>query len=383
MCWPPACGCFLVFGLPSAQAGGPGIGVAIGGVGANIGAHAATGNVISAHVSAPAVSRGLSAGPRPGLISGTSPGRLISTGAQYAGPPHYLPGGFTPTIASTNPNINRTGRPLSAFTTPASSQGIINGVNSASATAATGARNAWTDPSSNNSAGRHHNDHFAGTVLYPDGYQSGPDSRNDVNDFYTGGGNYRLPRFPFRRRGYYDGYGGYYAPYAFYGDYSPYVYNDIAGVGTVANDETGTTANAAAGDSNSLSADAVNNLSRPYAAGSASVAPEPAGPEAENAAPPPVANSDLRSNVGPDSLVEAVQAELARRGYFGGKIDAIYNVTTHAALPAFPGGPSTFRHRTNQRGHVTRAPTGLRVPTTLNRVVFKPSFHLAKRRSSE
>ena len=40
---------------------------------------------------------------------------------------------------------------------------------------------------------------------------------------------------------------------------------------------------------------------------------------------------------GPDSLVEAVQEELARLGYFGGKVDAIYGEDTKKALSRFQG----------------------------------------------
>ena len=37
----------------------------------------------------------------------------------------------------------------------------------------------------------------------------------------------------------------------------------------------------------------------------------------------------------PDSLVEAVQQELIRRGYFGGKVDAMYGPDTRDALRKF------------------------------------------------
>ena len=40
-------------------------------------------------------------------------------------------------------------------------------------------------------------------------------------------------------------------------------------------------------------------------------------------------------NNGPDSLVEAVQQELIRRGYFGGKVDAMYGPDTKEALRKF------------------------------------------------
>jgi hypothetical protein len=52
----------------------------------------------------------------------------------------------------------------------------------------------------------------------------------------------------------------------------------------------------------------------------------------------PESDSKLTSGTagnGPDSLVEAVQAELARRGYFTGKVDAMYGPSTREALRRF------------------------------------------------
>lgn len=50
---------------------------------------------------------------------------------------------------------------------------------------------------------------------------------------------------------------------------------------------------------------------------------------------PAAAESRPAAETGPDSLVEAVQSELARRGYFGGKVDATYDEPTKAALRRF------------------------------------------------
>ncbi len=89
------------------------------------------------------------------------------------------------------------------------------------------------------------------------------------------------------------------------------------------------------GESNVPSPAAQNDLARPYPsaqmtlpAGDSTVYP----PDAAPAAP---ADQSVQPGNGPDSLVEAVQAELSRRGYFGGKIDAVYNPATHTAIQRF------------------------------------------------
>ncbi len=59
--------------------------------------------------------------------------------------------------------------------------------------------------------------------------------------------------------------------------------------------------------------------------------PSPAPPRQGQ---PDVNAGTIPSN-GPDSLVEAVQEELVRRGYYGGKVDAMYNADTKEALRKF------------------------------------------------
>jgi hypothetical protein len=61
-----------------------------------------------------------------------------------------------------------------------------------------------------------------------------------------------------------------------------------------------------------------------------------AQPDGSAANPAPDAAQDgshaPNPSIGPDSLVEAVQAELTRRGYYQGKVDAMFRADTEAAL---------------------------------------------------
>jgi hypothetical protein len=62
-------------------------------------------------------------------------------------------------------------------------------------------------------------------------------------------------------------------------------------------------------------------------------------PDANAANPAPNATPDGSQTpnpaIGPDSLVEAVQAELTRRGYYQGKVDAMFRPDTEAAVRHF------------------------------------------------
>ena len=78
----------------------------------------------------------------------------------------------------------------------------------------------------------------------------------------------------------------------------------------------------------------------------ANPAPQSTPPTDDNSLPPgqpssvgpqnPTPTEDRESNeTGPDTLVESVQNELAKRGYYGGKVDSMYNDDTRAALRRF------------------------------------------------
>ena len=318
-------GGFAFLGAGSVEAGPAAAGVVPGGGGAVVGAG-------GAHASAPAIVAGASMGAHVGTSSVGRPANLVSTGSSYVGgvAPHAASGGLTTSRAG-QPAIFPPTRP-GVSTTPVMP---LQGSNPAPVAVPGRPHNAWTDPATSGTSrtpgARHHDNHFSGTILYPDAYRDVTGNRFGLNNGYPDRRGGQFSRFRFHRRGYYDSY-GYYSPYGVYGGYTPYVYNDIAGVGTTANDYAGSV-----GDSNDLSTDAAGNLARPYPTESAVMLPRPSDATAapEPPAPQTNANPNLKSNAGPDSLVEAVQAELARRGYFGGKVDAVYNEATHAALQRF------------------------------------------------
>ncbi len=75
------------------------------------------------------------------------------------------------------------------------------------------------------------------------------------------------------------------------------------------------------------------NTDRPAAVPSQTLPDAPAvGPQNP---PTAAANSNGNAQQGPDSLVEAVQEELGKRGYFDGKPDAVYSAATKEAIRRF------------------------------------------------
>ena len=148
----------------------------------------------------------------------------------------------------------------------------------------------------------------AGQYLYPGAYGS----KAGVNNRYAHGGNSNN-RFRYPNRYSYNpyGYGPYYAPFiSYYGGYDgAYSY---------------------AGDGSVTDADVASNNP------AATVTPQYSdqGPQAGSIQPtPPPQNNNSAAqgtvpNNGPDSLVEAVQQELIRRGYFAGKVDAMFDPET-------------------------------------------------------
>ena len=165
------------------------------------------------------------------------------------------------------------------------------------------------------------NNRFAGRPNAAAGYNNGL-SGNRYNNNGHRNGRYG---YPYRYYGYPYAYGAYYAPYIGYsgGYYGAYPYygdgssSDIAG----GYDNGTATVTPQYGDQGQ---DAGNN-------GQPNPAPQTAAqnPNGNNAAQGTIPNN------GPDSLVEAVQQELIRRGYFGGKVDAMYGADTKEALRKF------------------------------------------------
>ncbi len=250
--------------------------------------------------------------------------------ANNLGAPRYLPGGFTPNVFPHSPMANA--RISRSTTGPAFAQ-TVNGPTRIAPTApAARAHNAWTDSTSTANSRNGNQDRSTGTTFYPNATH---DALGNPYPASRGGNGasrgYSYP-FRFRNRGYYNPF-FYGYPGVFIGGYSPYVYGDTAGIADTAGDY----AASSVGDSNVPSPEAQNELSRPYASAQATL---PAGDSTVNppeapAAPVAPADQSVQPGNGPDSLVEAVQAELSRRGYFGGKIDAVYNAATHTAIQRF------------------------------------------------
>ena len=169
------------------------------------------------------------------------------------------------------------------------------------------------------------NDGFAGQRLDPGALGANFPTHNQGN-FGNRNGNYDL-----RGRYYYYpyAYGPYYAPYVSYygGDYSgvyPYS-NDIPAANTQFSNGATTVSPEYV---EQAPANANNGQQQPDASAQQPVpAPQRQGQ--------PDANGGTIPNNGPDSLVEAVQEELVRRGYYGGKVDAMYNQETKEALRKF------------------------------------------------
>ena len=75
---------------------------------------------------------------------------------------------------------------------------------------------------------------------------------------------------------------------------------------------------------------------QPSADDAAASQPLPDAPAVGPQTPAPTGNPAASApQQGPDSLVEAVQDELARRGYFAGKADAVYSPATREAIRRF------------------------------------------------
>ncbi len=216
--------------------------------------------------------------------------------------------------------------------------------------------NAWTDPSDARAVGASGFSRYGGYAtnyrrsdpvystrpgnhLYPGAYGYGQNGNNGSRN----------------RRYYYNNfpYGVYY-PYLYnnygYGGYG----NDGYGVGTA--DYSGLTTDNSVADLGTPDFASTPNNYYTYVAPEqdASNANPPASgqslPEApavgpQNPSPSPD-NSTGTNTPGPDSLVEAVQNELARRGYFAGKPDSMYSPATKEAIRRFQvdqGLPATGR----------------------------------------
>ncbi len=337
---------FFIYGVGTARAGGPAVGVAASG------GHAANAGAGNAHVSSP-VSGASSLGSHVGGYHGNG---FASMAANYNGSPRYLPGGFTPNVFPSGTGAVRATR-LATLRSARSGESTVPfgagrggepNVYSENITP-TRSHNAWTDPAPADSSvhnrqtspgvhaggGLANGDGRSGTILFPDAPRDVLGNQYGLNGISAGRSGGLYSRFHSGHHRDYSDY-GYGYPYGFYGGFPSYADTDIAGVGT--GDYNSGVVSGDVGDSNALSADAVGNLSQPYATSRDVLPPTPTDDSPAtsiNPAPAAAAGANPGANTGSDSLVEAVQAELARRGYFAGKIDAVYNDATHRALQRF------------------------------------------------
>ena len=357
-------------GSAAAFGGGAGGNGSAGGAGASAGgggghgAGISAGSAGSAHAATPG-----------GFHSGVSgQGSFRSIAATYNGAPHYLPGGFSPGgsgrygYSARAASRNEASRPVVATqgnSTFASAQ--------ARTVAASRPGNAWTDPAASRSvrtadrqvtadlsnrsdlsyrqyiANGNYNglttpNGIAGSYLYPGAYGSA------LNSYYNGQAqrgalayngparNFARPRvdydpyagnYRYRPNGYYPYFGVY--GYPFFGSAFGYgYYGDGYGDGslTSSNDLGNNDQSVATMDSGPAPGDQPAPQPETDAQNPPNAAP------ATSASPAAKAASGVTSN-GPDSLIEAVQAELARRGYFTGTVNAMYGPATREALRRF------------------------------------------------
>ncbi len=201
--------------------------------------------------------------------------------------------------------------------------------------------NAWTDPVSPGVTGTRTGSvrNNVGNNLYPGAYGYTP-NRPASGRFGHGqnGGN----DFRGHHRYYYNNF-----PYAVY---YPYLYNNdgYGGYGNSGYDgATGYAGIASAGTDTPLGVPDFTNTPENYYSydtpesgapdARSQPAPDQALPNAPAVGPqnPPSTDKSTAALQGPDSLVEAVQGELSRRGYFEGKPDAIYAPATREAIRRF------------------------------------------------
>jgi hypothetical protein len=137
-----------------------------------------------------------------------------------------------------------------------------------------------------------------------------------------------------RQNGYRHRSRGYPYLYQYYGGYYP-IYVDVPVAGDYF--DGGADINSGYDGGPAVVPDPGANGGAPAPPGNIAVSPQnDDGQAAANPANPnPDASPTPNPAIGPDSLVEAVQSELARRGYFQGKVDAMFRADTEAALRKF------------------------------------------------
>lgn len=216
--------------------------------------------------------------------------------------------------------------------------------------------NAWSDPVGTRVAGRSGpsaqvNGARTGQILYPGAYGYANANRPANGHFGHGHAGYDGGRG--HHHYYYNSF-----PYAIY---YPYLYGgygyggigydgavgDYAGL-TAANNVADLGAPDFSTTANSYYGNVAPTQNTPGADQSTAAPPQalPDAPAVGPQSPSTAAKSPGTAQQGPDSLVEAVQDELGKRGYFAGKPDAIYGDATKEAIRRFQtdqGLPATGR----------------------------------------
>ena len=356
-------------GGAGAAGGGAAAGGAVGGgghgggsVGVSAGGHAGGGFAGGARGTSFS-SLGYSGGRSGGLVPTgfTSPqGTGVGYANRSAGASRQFSSGYTNTLRSPYNNYRTAG-----LTSPGFASGAYAARSSAPTVRTSQFRNAWTEPNNphvapaarasrygyNNAAYDQdrsvlQNRVGTGQYLYPGaaGYNALTGARNGaLQNSQLGGYNRQFGNL--YNRAFFNGI---YYPY-FFGGFFPEIYGAYGGFGDYAGYDSGylnATANAPENADFGNTSDNAYQDNQGYNNHQA--------PPAQNDTPPtddarlpanqpsnlgpqtPSASMQRESTeTGPDTLVESVQGELSKRGYYGGKVDSMYNDATRVALKRF------------------------------------------------
>ena len=352
---------------------GGGVGVSLGG------SHVGGGGSASGSAHGASMS-GLGQHASAGFSSGHQ-GGLISTGVPF--------GGGTGSARSVSPGLASAGLGT-AYGSRAVGSGLGQGVNrgyqvspigsraAASSLNASRVHNAWTDPTNAHvypaarasrygyNGGAYDEDRSAlqsrlstGQHLNPGASNYSALTANGRNHAWQGSGNEGDQRGGSRNynRGTRDAYNRFFFTSAFfpylYGSFFPAYYgyygNGYLGGGFgdyLDNGDAGLNSNDGSPQFSGATTSYTPTEINQYDNGQANPAPQSTPPTDDNNLPPnqppsvgpqsPAPAEERESTEsGPDTLVESVQNELAKRGYYGGSVDSMYNDATRTALRRF------------------------------------------------
>ena len=321
----------LLFCLPMAMAAPGGSGAGVGSAAAaSSGGHAGVSAAPAAHASGGSVGIGRS----PIGVGRSS----FGAGGGFRSPVVNAGSAYRPGVSGfTGINRNVGGSYAAAGTgfaqRPASTRSVLP---------VTSVNNAWTDPVSPRVSGAKaaSNSRF-GRTPYENapGNAAGQAANGSFRGGRNGNGGYRNHRYYYNNFPYAVYYPYLYNNFGYYGGYgSPGYYGDVSADAGLSTDDT----------NNVLGAPDFQNTPNNYYSYAApdqgapdsakQPAPDQSLPNAPAVGPQGPSSADQSAAAappGPDSLVEAVQNELARRGYFGGKADSMYGPATKEAIRRF------------------------------------------------